>query len=638
LNIFRKLTLKIHYSYFITNSKEAAMKTKLRILTLAVLILTLLGGMAVFYPRGARANVITVDIAGDSLAVDGFCSLREAIDNANQDSMVHGDCIAGSGSDIISLPGWLFTLQLSGAGEDGNQTGDLDITGELIIVGVNPAFTIIQAGTSSPLGSCGDCLDRVFHVLPGADITFNKVTIRHGHAPDGAIGSSGEHGGGIKNEGEVSLSNTIVTKNMAGDGYDSSTYAGGFAGNGGGIHNTGILTAFSSRITQNRAGHGGDGWEVGYGQFGGYGGGIYAGFEDPVFLTSTVVSDNRAGDGGRGGDSSHETAGSGGAGGKGGGVYCGNCTLVMRYASLNSNHTGRGGDGGHIIGESYNNGGNGGNSGDGGGLLLEGADTSATLIASRVHNNQTSLGGFAGSSTLGSSGGPGKQGNGGGVYSEDDAQLNLTGSTISSNEAYHGGGISVNTNSGLTAYNSTFSANMANYNGGGLHGDDGGTIELAFVTVTGNIADNDFNGGGTGGGFSSLEPFTITNTILAANFDYSGNNPDCHGYLNSGDYNILGVADSSSCIDYLLGNDQSGTVAVPLDPLLSPLTNNGGPTQTHALDATSPAWDQIPHGVNGCISGITRDQRFIVRFANCDIGAFEYDQSTYHIYLPLVMR
>jgi len=57
------------------------------------------------------------------------------------------------------------------------------------------------------------------------------------------------------------------------------------------------------------------------------------------------------------------------------------------------------------------------------------------------------------------------------------------------------------------------------------------------------------------------------------------------------------------------------------NPLLGPLQNNGGQTQTHALLTGSPAIDA---GTNtGCP---TTDQRGIARpqGATCDIGAFEF--------------
>ena len=127
----------------------------------------------------------------------------------------------------------------------------------------------------------------------------------------------------------------------------------------------------------------------------------------------------------------------------------------------------------------------------------------------------------------------------------------------------------------------------------------------------------------------------MTNTIIAGNFDWSASgNPDCHGYLSSGDYNILG-ADSASCVETLQAHDQAGTTTTLLNPLLYPLADYGGPTHTHALAAISPAYNQIPDGINGCDLGVTKDQRGVIRFTVCDVGAFEL---TYLVYLPLVIK
>ena len=45
---------------------------------------------------------ITVDTLSDTVAIDGFCSLREAINAANSDTST-GDCAAGSGADTIDF-------------------------------------------------------------------------------------------------------------------------------------------------------------------------------------------------------------------------------------------------------------------------------------------------------------------------------------------------------------------------------------------------------------------------------------------------------------------------------------------------------------------------------------------------------
>jgi hypothetical protein len=58
------------------------------------------------------------------------------------------------------------------------------------------------------------------------------------------------------------------------------------------------------------------------------------------------------------------------------------------------------------------------------------------------------------------------------------------------------------------------------------------------------------------------------------------------------------------------------------DPELFPLANNGGPTMTHAIPPTSPAFNA---GV-GCFVNV--DQRYVPRDAKCDVGAFEFNDWT----------
>ena len=307
----------------------------------------------------------------------------------------------------------------------------------------------------------------------------------------------------------------------------------------------------------------------------------------------------------------------------------------MLYSSLLLNDSGMGGNGGDAFGSS-GNGGTGGYGGKGAGVYLDGTDTSATVGGSRIHSNLAGTGGYWGMNSSITAVTQSHRGSGGGFYVEDEAQLNITGSTISDNHGYHGGGISNNSWGLVTLYNSTVSGNWADYDGGGLHVADTASTEVTFVTITDNIADYDWNTGGTGGGFSSLGTFTMTNSIIADNHDYSGsNNIDCRGIPISMDYNLLGVADSPSCIDTPLAHDQWGTMAIPLNPLLFGLGNNGGPTQTHALHPISVAVNWIDPGVNGCNPGSTKDQRGMVRVGYCDIGAYEISHS---VYLPMVMK
>ena len=84
--------------------------------------------------------------------------------------------------------------------------------------------------------------------------------------------------------------------------------------------------------------------------------------------------------------------------------------------------------------------------------------------------------------------------------------------------------------------------------------------------------------------------------------------------------NLIGETDGSTG---WVASDLTGTIATPLNPLLAPLGDYGGPTQTMALLPGSPAIDA---GNNALIpAGVTTDQRGPPRIVNgtVDIGAFE---------------
>lgn len=59
--------------------------------------------------------------------------------------------------------------------------------------------------------------------------------------------------------------------------------------------------------------------------------------------------------------------------------------------------------------------------------------------------------------------------------------------------------------------------------------------------------------------------------------------------------------------------------------MLGPLVDNGGPTETVALLARSPAVKVIPSGTVSCGIGIATDQRGVSRpiGTGCDVGAYE---------------
>jgi len=90
--------------------------------------------------------------------------------------------------------------------------------------------------------------------------------------------------------------------------------------------------------------------------------------------------------------------------------------------------------------------------------------------------------------------------------------------------------------------------------------------------------------------------------------------------MSDGGHNLIGSMASSVVIVNGVNGNQVGTIASPIDPLIGALADNGGPTETRALLAGSPAIDA--GDAEGCPKA---DQRGVARpqGAACDIGAFE---------------
>ena len=200
--------------------------------------------------------------------------------------------------------------------------------------------------------------------------------------------------------------------------------------------------------------------------------------------------------------------------------------------------------------------------------------------------------------------------------------LILENSTLSGNTAIgtsitSGGGAVINfQNANATLTSSTISGNSAR-NGGGIRND--GTLTLQNVTVTDNTA----TVGDVGGVANTTGTTTLRNTIIAGNIDAiaSPNNlPDVgslllNTFIDNGN-NLIGVLEGFNSVDQ--STTQTGTLANPLNPLLAPLGDYGGPTQTHALLPGSRAID-----AGNAIAAPATDQRGISRVGAVDIGAFE---------------
>ncbi len=358
-------------------------------LPLAALVALALAGPA---PRALAVSLtffvtITTDTADGNCNFD--CSLREAIDAAN----------ANPGADRIEVPQGTYVLTISGASEDLNASGDLDLREDVTIVGSGADKVIITLG--------GDTDDRVLQIVPGVTATISGLTLaggKAGAAPGGAIysqgvltlansvvrNSSGASGGGIASSGFLTLTNVTVKDNVsagAGGGVASqaplvvggSTFSGNQAGgSGGGISASAPVGITTSAVVGNIAG--------------GSGGGISA--SAALTLGDTTLSENQAAGSGGGIQSAGQlsiTAGTlagNSAGASGGGISSsGSATLTNVTISANS-------------------------AGSGGGLANSG---SATLASLTLANNSASAG------------------NGGGLLNSPGKSMTLKNSIVANN-------------------------------------------------------------------------------------------------------------------------------------------------------------------------------------------------------------
>ena len=166
-----------------------------------------------------------------------------------------------------------------------------------------------------------------------------------------------------------------------------------------------------------------------------------------------------------------------------------------------------------------------------------------------------------------------------------------------------------------TLTNVTFSGNTAIGNGGGMFNNVTGSCPtLTNVTFSGN-------GASSGGGiYNAVSNPTIADSIFWNDGSEIYNNsstPTLTDNLIAG-----GCPTGSTC-----------TNIINADPLLGPLQNNGGFTETMALGAGSPAID-----AGNSATCATTDQRGFPRPpGHCDLGAYQLDIG-YSVFLPYIQR
>lgn len=501
-------------------------------------------------------SVNTTNDTPDANPGDGVC--QDASGNCSLRAAVQ-EANALAGADQINIPIGTYLLTRNGAGEDACSTGDLDVTSEITIVGANAWTTIID----------GNRLDRIFHVTATGNLDLQQLYITGGLALTG-------FGGGALNEGNLDVADCTFDTNVCvlSNGF---TVAGGF---GGGIANTRTLTVLSTTFQYNVA-RGGEGTHA---QSGGGGGGSSPGFGGAVYnsstgnasLTNCTLSGNRA-LGGRASNGSLNGGTFSAAGSLGAGPNAGTGGAGGGGAGGNGGDYSGGGGGGSSCGTS----GPGGNGGYGAGGGGRGARSCGG------GSGAWGTGGFGGGdgngSCCSSSGGGGAgAGFGGGLFN-DGGTVTIVSSTIAYNEASGGFG-----NGGNGGYASR--GGRGTGLGGGLF-NRSGTIDFSNTVVSNNIAD-------------------FLNNAGNAN---SGTQGDLFGTFTSANGHNIVMTPAAA----VMGGTTTNNI-MNQDPLLMPLTNNGGRNNTHGLDACLPS---LP--INAGLAMMAIDQRNLPNFLASDVGAFE---------------
>ncbi len=368
--------------------------------------------------------------------------------------------------------------------------------------------------------------------------------------------------------GNLTLNNVTLQngKALGGNGGTGGRAGGGAAGLGGAIFNEGTLNISRSTLTANTA-QGGNGGS-GSGSQGSGGGGMAA---DGGAGGGTDGANGGGPNGGLGSTVSGTVGGSGGTGGGGGGGK-----------GSNGGAGGFGGGGG-----SSGNTGFGGNGGFGGG---GGSGSSA--------GGSQNKGGFGANDGGGNTQGGGGAGFGGAVFNNYQGIVTITNSTLSGNIVTGGTG-------GL---NQTMGGSVAFALGSGLFNRNG-TVTIVSSTFNDSVynlgaSNTDTSGGTSRSGASMMIDSTIITTC------------------NNDNGTVTGPLANKNLIQ---NNSGCGTPALTSNPLLAPLGNYGGSTQTHALLGGSPAIDAGDNSVTGAPYNLTTDQTGFARQVNgtVDIGAYE---------------
>jgi hypothetical protein len=174
-------------------------------------------------------------------------------------------------------------------------------------------------------------------------------------------------------------------------------------------------------------------------------------------------------------------------------------------------------------------------------------------------------------------------GDGGGILNSGTLTLNrcTVAGNVSTTTRNGGGGVANEAGATLTMSECTVAGNAVAANGGGV--ENLGALTVNECTFSLNSCTN--GGGGIDHFGTSL---VLEDTILAGNTASSSPDLDMESTNFSASYCLIGNGSGSSVANGVSGN-QAGGPGGPINAMLGPLTNNGGPVATMALLPGSPA-------------------------------------------------
>ncbi len=593
----------------------------------------------------------TVTTTNDS----GTGSLRQAIIDAN----------ANPGPDFIILPAGNYKLTIEGRNENMAQTGDLDITDDLTIIGSGHINTIID----------GNGIDRVFDVL-NSSLNIQDITVTGGqfildesnidnqlkidNDDLGLLNTSGiidAGGGGIQvTSGQLDINQSIIKSNSVTSNIENTNYTLMLGGGGISIfasitkiknstlsdnsvssnngnstfHNLGggikIIdsnveiensTLFQNTISNGKFNTGAGISNIDRGIFGGIVNNPAQGIEKKLTITDSSINGN-------------SITGNEQILNRGGGISNSGSSLIIDTCNITGNSiTGTG-----VNTDTINEGGGIANYSD---LVSSPIEITNCNIFSNTLNGESSINRGGGMSNI-----THNKLTTGDITSEIKIKRSAIFSNLLTDESAtenSGGaifnfatepvssGISVVTDEDSISFirieNTTVSDNRATNSGGGFYNLTEGKSSAAAIDLNScTVANNQSTNGGGIFNPTSVETsgtvILINNSIIADNIA-SNQGDDIHGAINSNGFNIIGNDENLTGFSV---NDK-----LNINPLIGPLeTTNDDFTLWHPLLKSSPAIDS---GNN--FNAVTTDQRDKIRpidadndgFAVVDIGAYE---------------